>query len=387
MSKEDYYETLGVNNSASDGEIKQAYRKKAMKHHPDRNKGDKKAEKEFKKINEAYYVLKDKEKKSQYDQFGHQAFENGGAGFKDFNFGGGFSDIFEEMFGDFDEDIGSIFGSERGRRRSGSSRTNTKEYGADLRYDMEVPLEEIFLGKKIVIHVPTKVKCETCNGNGHESNSKPERCPTCEGHGSVRASQGFFTIQQTCPDCRGEGQIIKNPCNSCSGTGRTDKKKSLSVEIPAGIENGTRIRLSGEGEAGYQGGPSGDLYIFIKEQPHSIFKRDAENLYCKAPIPMTTATLGGNIEVPTLDGSIVKVKIPSGTQSGSNFRLFNKGMPRVRQTGRGDLYLEAFVETPVNLSNNQKDLLKQFHGDKNKNTTSPQSEGFFNRLKDLWKKK
>ena len=387
MSKEDYYETLGVNNSASDGEIKQAYRKKAMKHHPDRNKGDKKAEKEFKKINEAYYVLKDKEKKSQYDQFGHQAFENGGAGFKDFNFGGGFSDIFEEMFGDFDEDIGSIFGSGTGRRRSGSSRTNTKEYGADLRYDMEVPLEEIFLGKKIVIHVPTKVKCETCNGNGHETNSKPERCPTCEGHGSVRASQGFFTIQQTCPDCRGEGQIIKNPCNSCSGTGRTDKKKSLSVEIPAGIENGTRIRLSGEGEAGYQGGPSGDLYIFIKEQPHSIFKRDAENLYCKAPIPMTTATLGGNIEVPTLDGSIVKVKIPSGTQSGSNFRLSNKGMPRVRQTGRGDLYLEAFVETPVNLSNNQKDLLKQFHGDKNKNTTSPQSEGFFNRLKDLWKKK
>ena len=387
MSKEDYYETLGVNNSASDGEIKQAYRKKAMKHHPDRNKGDKKAEKEFKKINEAYYVLKDKEKKSQYDQFGHQAFENGGAGFKDFNFGGGFSDIFEEMFGDFDEDIGFGSGSGRRRSRSNSSRTNTKEYGADLRYDMEVPLEEIFLGKKIVIHVPTKVKCETCNGNGHESNSKPERCPTCEGHGSVRASQGFFTIQQTCPDCRGEGQIIKNPCNSCSGTGRTDKKKSLSVEIPAGIENGTRIRLSGEGEAGYQGGPSGDLYIFIKEQPHSIFKRDAENLYCKAPIPMTTATLGGNIEVPTLDGSIVKVKIPSGTQSGSNFRLSNKGMPRVRQTGRGDLYLEAFVETPVNLSNNQKDLLKQFHGDKNKNTTSPQSEGFFNRLKDLWKKK
>ena len=382
---DDPYKILGVSREASDKEIKSAYRKLAMKFHPDRNPDDPVAEEQFKKINEAYYVLKDKEKKAQYDQFGHQAFENGGTGFQGFK--GGFSDIFEEMFGDFDEDIGSIFGSERGRRRSGSSRTNTKEYGADLRYDMEVPLEEIFLGKKIVIHVPKKVKCETCNGNGHESNSKPERCPTCEGHGSVRASQGFFTIQQTCPDCRGEGQIIKNPCNSCSGTGRTDKKKSLSVEIPAGIENGTRIRLSGEGEAGYQGGPSGDLYIFIKEQPHSIFKRDAENLYCKAPIPMTTATLGGNIEVPTLDGSIVKVKIPSGTQSGSNFRLFNKGMPRVRQTGRGDLYLEAFVETPVNLSNNQKDLLKQFHGDKNKNTTSPQSEGFFNRLKDLWKKK
>ena len=383
MSKEDYYETLGVNKSSSDGEIKQAYRKKAMKYHPDRNKDDKKSEKKFKKVNEAYYVLKDKEKKSQYDQFGHQAFENGGAGFKDSNVGGGFSDIFEEMFGDFDNDIGDVFGG--GRQRSG--RKNAKEYGSDLRYDMEVPLEEIFSGKKIIIHVPTKIKCETCNGNGYEANSKPETCPTCEGHGSIRTSQGFFTIQQTCPDCRGEGQVIKNPCNSCSGTGRVDKKKSLSVEIPAGVEDETRIRLSGEGEAGYNGGPHGDLYIFIKEKPHSIFKRDAENLYCKVPIPMITATLGGNIEVPTLDGSIVKVKIPRVTQSGDNFRLSNKGMPKVRQSASGDLYLEAFVETPVNLSSNQKDLLKKFNGDKNKNTTSPQSESFFDRLKDLWNKK
>ena len=381
MSKEDYYETLGVNKSSSNGDIKQAYRKKAMKYHPDRNKDDKQAEKKFKKINEAYYVLKDKEKKSQYDQFGHQAFEHGGAGFKDVNFGGGFSDIFEEMFGDFDEDVGSIF---EGRRRSG--RTKTKEYGTDLRYDMEVSLEEIFSGKKIIIHVPTKIKCATCNGNGYEADSKPETCPTCKGHGAVRTSQGFFTIQQTCPDCRGEGQIIKNPCNSCSGTGRVDKKKSLSVEIPAGVEDGTRIRLSGEGEAGYQGGPSGDLYIFIKEKPHSIFKRDVENLYCKAPIPMIDATIGGSIEVPTLDGSIVKVKIPSGTQSGSNFRLSNKGLPRFRQSGNGDLYLEAFVETPINLSSSQKNLLKKFNSEKNKKTTSPQSEGFFNRLKDLWNK-
>ena len=382
MSKEDYYETLAVNKSSSEAEIKQAYRKKAMKYHPDRNKGDKGAEKEFKKINEAYYVLKDKEKKAQYDQFGHQAFENGGSGFKDSNFSGDFSDIFEEMFGNFDDDIGGIFG---GRRRS--SRRNTKEYGADLRYDMEVSLEEIFSGKKIVVHVPTKIKCKTCDGNGHEANSKPETCSTCEGHGSVRASQGFFTIQQTCPECRGTGQVIKNPCNPCKGTGRIDKKKSLSVDIPAGVEDGTRIRLSGEGEAGYQGGPSGDLYIFIKEKPHTIFKRDAEHLYCRAPIPMTTATLGGNIEVPTLDGSIVKVKIPPGTQTGSNFRLSSKGMPIVRQNGKGDLYLEALVETPVNLSTNQKDLLKQFDGDKNKKTTSPQSEGFFDRLKDLWNKK
>jgi len=381
MSKEDYYETLGVNKSSSNGEIKQAYRKKAMKYHPDRNKDDKQAEKKFKTINEAYYVLKDKEKKSQYDQLGHQAFEQGGAGFKDFNFGGGFSDIFEEMFGDFDDDVGSIFG---GERRSGG--TKTKEYGADLRYDMEVSLEEIFSGKKIIIHVPTKIKCETCNGNGYEADSKPETCPTCKGHGAVRASQGFFTIQQTCPDCRGEGQVIKNPCNSCSGTGRVDKKKSLSVEIPAGVEDGTRIRLSGEGEAGYQGGPAGDLYIFIKEKPHSIFKRDVANLYCKAPISMIDATIGGSIEVPTLDGSIVKVKIPSGTQSGSNFRLSNKGLPRFRQNGNGDLYLKAFVETPVNLSSSQKDLLKKFDSEKNKKTTSPQSEGFFNRLKDLWNK-
>ena len=381
MSKQDYYETLGVNKSSSDGEIKQAYRKKAMKYHPDRNKDDKQAEKKFKKINEAYYVLKDKEKKTQYDQFGHQAFEHGGAGFKDVDFGGGFSDIFEEMFGDFDDDVGSIFG---GGRRSG--RTKTKEYGTDLRYDMEVSLEEIFSGKKIIIHVPTKIKCETCNGNGYEAGSKPETCPTCKGHGAVRASQGFFTIQQTCPDCRGEGQVIKNPCNSCSGTGRVDKKKSLSVEIPAGVEDGTRIRLSGEGEAGYHGGPSGDLYIFIKEKPHSIFKRDVENLYCKVPIPMIDATIGGSIEVPTLDGAIVKVKIPSGTQSGSNFRLSNKGLPRFRQSGNGDLYLEAFVETPVNLSSSQKDLLKKFDSEKNKKTTSPQSEGFFNRLKDLWNK-
>ena len=383
MSKEDYYETLGVDKSSSDDEIKKAFRKKAMKFHPDRNKGDKDAEKKFKKINEAYYILKDKEKKAQYDQFGHQAFENGGTGFNNFNFKGGFSDIFEEMFGDFDDDIGDIFGG--GRRRGGQSKT--KEYGADLRYDMEVSLEEVFSGKKIIIHVPTKIKCKTCNGAGHESGSQPEECPTCEGQGAVRASQGFFTIQQTCPDCRGEGQIIKNPCNDCSGTGRADKKKSLSVEIPAGVEDGTRIRLSGEGEAGYQGGPSGDLYIFIKEKPHSIFKRDSENLFCKWPIPMIDAILGGSIEVPTLDGSIVKVKIPPGTQSGNNFRLSSKGLPRFRQVGKGDLYLEAFVETPINLSNKQKDLLKQFNGDKNKKTTSPQSEGFFNRLKDLWNKK
>ena len=385
MTKEDYYETLGVNNSASDNEIKSAYRKQAMKYHPDRNKGDKESEKKFKQINEAYYVLRDKDKRAQYDQFGHQAFEgNGGAGFKDFDFkSSGFSDIFEEMFGDFDDGFGGIFGG--GGRRT--RRTSTKEHGADIRYDMEMSLEEIFSGKKGIIHVPTKAKCETCNGNGYEAGSKPETCPTCEGHGQVRASQGFFTIQQTCPDCRGAGEIIKNACKSCRGMGRVDKKKSLSVTIPAGVDDGTRIRLTGEGEAGIKGGPPGDLYIFIIEKPHSIFKRNGNSLYFKAPIPMTTAILGGTIEVPTLDGSIVKVKIPSGTQSGSNFRLSNKGLPEVRQKTRGDLFLEAFVETPVNLSAQQKELLKKFGEDKNQKNTSPKSEGFFSKLKDLWSEK
>ena len=384
MAKEDYYETLGVNNSASDGELKSAYRKQAMKYHPDRNKGNKESEKQFKKVNEAYYILRDKEKRAQYDQSGHQAFEgNGGAGFKDFDSGSGFSDIFEEMFSDFDDGFGGIFGG--GGRRS--RKTNTKEYGDDIRYEMEISLEEIFSGKKGIIHVSTKIKCISCNGNGHETDSKPETCPTCEGHGQVRTSQGFFTIQQTCPDCRGEGEVIKNPCKSCGGFGRVDKKKSLLVEIPAGVEDGTKIRLTGEGEAGIKGGPSGDLYIFIIEKPHSIFKRDVNNLYLQAPIPMITAVLGGAIEVPTLDGSIVKVKIPAGTQSGSNFRLSNKGLPEIRQKTRGDLFLEAFVETPVNLSKKQKDLLKQFEEDKNQKSTSPKSEGFFSKLKDLWLEK
>ncbi len=379
MSKEDYYQTLGVSNSATDAEIKSAYRKKAMQHHPDKNKGDKTSEKQFKKINEAYYVLKDKEKRSQYDQFGHQAFENNGAaGFKDFDFGSGFSDIFEEIFGGAGEDFG--FNSRGSRKR-------TSGQGSDLRYDMEVSLEDIFSGKKIIIHVPTKVKCSDCNGNGCKSGTSPETCPDCEGYGSVRASQGFFTIESTCPRCGGAGQAISDPCASCHGTGRVDKKKNLSVEIPAGVENGTRIRLANEGEAGERGGAPGDLYIFIIEKPHTIFKRNGGDLYCKAPIPMTTATLGGHIEVPTLDGTVVKVKIPSGTQSESNFRLSNKGMPRLKRGTKGDLFLQAFVETPVNLSSIQKNLLKQFEEDKTQKNTSPQSEGFFTKLKDLWSHK
>ena len=379
MAKEDYYETLGVNNSASDAEIKSAYRKQAMKYHPDRNKGDKESEKQFKKVNEAYYVLRDKEKREQYDQFGHQAFEgNGGAGFKDFNFSGNFSDIFDEIFGDFGEDFG---GNRQSSKRSASAQ------GADLRSDVEVGLEDIFFGKKIVIHVPKKDKCDDCNGSGCKPGTTSESCAECDGHGVVRISQGFFTMERTCSACRGSGEVIANPCGRCHGTGRFEKKKSLSVEIPAGVENGTRIRLSGEGEVGERGGPPGDLYIFILEKPHSIFKRDGMNLYCKVPIPMATAVLGGNIEVPTLGGAIVKVKIPEGTQSGSNFRLSNKGMPRVRSGGtKGDLFLEAFVETPVNLSRKQKDLLKkEFGEEKDQKTTSPQSEGFFAKLKDLFK--
>ena len=377
MAKEDYYETLGVNNSASGDEIKRAYRKQAMKHHPDRNKGDKTAEKQFKKVNEAYYVLKDKEKRAQYDQFGHEAFQNnGGAGFKDFDFGTGFSDIFDEMFGDFGEGLG--FGN---RKKAGR---RTRGQGADLRYDMEVSLEDVFLGKKIVIHVPTKIKCDSCNGNGCKSGTSPETCPDCEGYGTIRVSQGFFTMERTCPRCKGVGEAITNPCGKCHGSGRIDKKKSLSVEIPAGVEDGTRIRLSNEGEAGQRGEPHGDLYIFIIEKPHAIFKREGNDLYCKAPIPMTIAVLGGTIEVPTLDGTIVKVKIPAGTQSESNFRLSSKGMPRLKSGARGDLFLQAFVETPVNLSTKQKDLIKKFGEDKSQKSTSPQSEGFFSKLKDLW---
>ena len=377
MAKEDYYETLGVNNSASDDEIKRAYRKQAMKHHPDRNKGDKEAEKKFKKINEAYYVLKDKEKRNQYDQFGHQTFErNGGAGFKDFNVGSGFSDIFDEMFGDFGDDIG--FSNRK------SSQRKARNQGADLRYDMEVNLEEIFLGKKIVIHIPTKIKCDSCNGNGCKPGTTPETCPECEGHGTVRMSQGFFTIERTCPRCNGVGESITNPCEKCGGSGRKDKKKSLAVEIPAGVEDGTRIRLSGEGEAGERGGIPGDLYIFIIEKPHTIFKREGNDLYCKVPIPMAIAVLGGTIEVPTLDGAVVKVKIPPGTQSESNFRLSSKGLPKIKSGARGDLFLQAFVETPVNLSSKQKDLIKKFEADKSPKSISPQSEGFFSKLKELW---
>ena len=380
MSKEDYYQTLGVANSATSDEIKSAYRKKAMKYHPDRNKGDKESEKQFKKVNEAYYILKDKEKRAQYDQFGHQAFEgNGGAGFKDFNFGSGFSDIFDEMFGDF--------GNEFGFSGRGKNQRKTSNDGSDLRYDMEVSLEDIYAGKKIIIHIPAKIQCDDCKGNGCSPGTSTETCQECEGYGTVRVSQGFFTIERTCPKCSGNGETISSPCSKCSGSGRVDKKKSLSVEIPAGVENGTKIRLSGEGEAGTKGGQTGDLYIFIIEKPHSIFKREYSNLYCIAPIPMTTAALGGSIEVPTLDGSIAKVKIPQGTQSGSKFRLSNKGMPEMNQSSKGDLYLEAFVETPVNLSTDQKKLIKKFEEEKNQNSTSPQSEGFFSKLKDLWSEK
>ena len=378
MDWETACKTLKLSQKHTERCLKKAYYKQALKYHPDKNKS-KDAESKFKKINEAYYVLKDKEKKTQYDQFGHQAFENGGAGFKDFNFGGGFSDIFEEMFGDFDDDIGGIFG---GRRRN--SRTNTKEYGADLRYDMEVSLEEIFSGKKIVVHVPTKIKCKTCDGNGHESNSKPETCPTCEGHGSVRASQGFFTIQQTCPECTGSGEQISSLCKECKGIGKKQSKKKIFTNIPKGVDDGTRIRLSGKGEAGIKGEGNGDLYIFVSVKAHSIFKRSEENLFFEFPISLADATLGATVEVPTIDGGKAKVKIPAGTQNGKQFRLKEKGMPMMRNRDYGDLYIRAITEVPVSLTKEQKTLLEKFKKLED-SKTNPIMKNFFDKAKRFWK--
>ncbi len=374
MAKQDYYEQLGVERGASADDLKKAYRKLAMQYHPDRNPGDGEAERKFKEINEAYDVLKDDQKRAAYDRFGHAAFENGGGrggpGAGDFNFAQGFADIFDEMFGDF---MG-------GGRRGGANLR-----GADLRYNMEITLEDAFAGKQATIRVPTSILCEACNGSGGEKGAQPATCPTCRGHGKVRAQQGFFTIERGCPTCHGAGRVIQNPCKQCEGTGRTRKEKTLQVNIPAGVEEGTRIRLAGEGEAGLRGAPHGDLYIFLAIQPHHLFQRDAANIFCKVPLPMTTAALGGQIEVPTVDGGRARVTIPAGTQSGAQFRLRGKGMSVLRSPSRGDMFIEAAVETPVNLSKRQQELLKEFDeaGAKGK-STSPESEGFFSKVKEFW---
>jgi molecular chaperone DnaJ len=369
MAKQDYYETLGLGRSASPEDLKKAYRKLAMKHHPDRNPGDAASERQFKEVGEAYEVLKDQKKRQAYDRFGHAAFENGAgaAGTGGFNFTGGFADIFDEMFGEF---------AGGGRRRGAASR------GADLRYNMEISLEEAFQGKSAQIRVPTSVRCEDCEGSGAEAGSSPINCSTCQGRGRVRAQQGFFTIERTCPSCHGAGRVIEKACRSCEGAGRVHKEKTLQVNIPSGVEDGNRIRLGGEGEAGLRGSAPGDLYIFLSISDHRFFHRDGADIYCQVPIPMTKAALGGTIEVPAIDGGRARVNITAGSQNGQHFRLRGKGMSVMRSKSRGDMYIQIAVETPVNLTKQQQQLLRDFEAEGGK--TSPESEGFFTRVKEFW---
>lgn len=368
--KADFYETLGVEKSADEKALKSAFRKLAMQYHPDRNPGDASAEQKFKEINEAYETLKDPQKRAAYDRFGHAAFENGGmGGGQGFGGSGGFSDIFEDIFGE-------MMGR-RGRSSGG------RERGADLRYNMEITLEEAFNGKTAQIHVPVSVSCDECSGSGAKPGTQPVTCSMCSGSGRVRAAQGFFSIERTCPQCQGRGQIIQDPCGKCAGQGRVAEERSLSVNIPAGIDDGTRIRLSGEGEAGLRGGPSGDLYIFLSVKPHEFFQRDGADLFCKVPISMTTAALGGAFEVATLDGTQSRVKVPEGTQNGKQFRLKGKGMPVLRQQATGDLYIQVSIETPQNLTKRQRELLEEFDQISVKEN-HPQSSGFFSRMKDFF---
>ena len=373
MAKQDFYETLGVSKGANADELKRAYRKMAMQYHPDRNSGDKAAEQKFKDINEAYDVLKDDQKRAAYDRFGHAAFENGGMGGMGAGgfggFSGGFADIFEEMFG--------AMGG--GRRDAGNNRS-----GSDLRYNLEISLEDAFKGKQTTVRVNTFGQCETCRGSGAEPGSSPATCRTCQGHGRVRAQQGFFTIERACPTCQGAGTVIEKPCRSCGGQGRVRREKTLSVSIPPGVEDGTRIRLAGEGEVGMLGGGPGDLYIFISIAQHAIFQRDGANIYCRVPLPFTTAALGGAIEVPTVEGTRTKVTVPPGTQSGHRFRLKGKGMTVLRSPVRGDMYVQATVETPVNLTKRQQELLREFEKESENRKTNPESEGFFARVKEFF---
>ncbi|MER2537208.1 MAG: molecular chaperone DnaJ [Rhizobiaceae bacterium] len=368
--KADFYETLGVRKTADEKELKAAFRKLAMQFHPDKNPGDASCEHKFKEIGEAYECLKDPQKRAAYDRFGHAAFENGaGAGARGGFAAGGFGDIFEDIFGE-------MMG---GRRRSSGGR----ERGADLRYNMEITLEEAFAGKTAQIRVPASISCTDCSGSGAKPGTQPVTCQMCGGHGKVRASQGFFSIERTCPTCQGRGQTIKDPCPKCSGQGRVVEERSLSVNIPAGIEDGTRIRLANEGEAGMRGGPPGDLYIFLSVKPHEFFQRDGADLFCKVPISMTTAALGGSFEVATLDGSQTRVKVPEGTQNDRQFRLKGKGMPVLRQPTVGDLYIQTVVETPQNLSKRQRELLEEFEKLSSREN-SPESSGFFSRMKDFF---
>ncbi len=366
-TKQDFYATLGVPRDANADDLKKAYRKLAMKFHPDRNPGDKGAEAKFKEVNEAYDVLKDDQKRGAYDRFGHAAFEQGGGpapgGFAGgFSFEGGLGDIFEGLFGEM---------SGRGRTRSRS--------GADLRTQVEIDLSEAFSGTKVQLRVPTRVKCEVCDGTGSETRSREDTtCATCRGQGKVRAQQGFFLVERTCPTCGGAGRVIKNPCKVCYGNGTVQGERTLQVAVPAGVEDGTRIRLAGEGEAGPQGAPPGDLYVHVGIRAHDIFQRDGANIYCRVPIPLTRAALGGEIEVPSIDGTRAKVKIPAGAQTGDQFRLRAKGFSVLRSTERGDMYIQVAVETPQHLTRRQRELLEEFERESESNAkANPESEGFF----------
>lgn len=383
MSKRDFYEVLGVDRGADAAAIKAAYRKLAMQFHPDRNPGDAEAEAKFKEIGEAYSILSDADKRAAYDRMGHAAFQNGGGGAGPFGAGGfggtssaaDFADIFEQVFGD---------AFAMGRRSGAGARRGGPARGADLRYDMEISLEDAFHGKDAEIRVPTTMTCDRCKGDGAEPGTGVTSCDTCSGAGRIRRTQGFFTMEQTCPTCGGRGQYVETPCQECDGVGRVRKMRDLKVQIPAGVEDGMRIRLAGEGEAGARGGPRGDLYIFVSVKPHEIFERDGPNLYCRAPVPMVTAALGGEIDAPTIDGGKVQIRIPEGSQTGERMRLRSKGMVKLQSGGtRGDMFVEVFVETPRKMTERQKDLLREFcaiSGD----GCNPESEGFFKRVKRFW---
>ena len=368
MSKRDFYDVLGASKTASADELKKAYRTKARELHPDRNSDNPNAEAQFKEANEAYEILKNPDKKAAYDRFGHAAFEGGrqpGQG----DFSNSFSDVFEDLFGDF---MG-------GGQQSGGNRASK---GSDLRYNMTIPLEEAFSGVSKEIKISTSVACEPCSGKGAESGSDPETCNTCAGRGKVRAQQGFFTVERGCPTCSGMGKIIKNPCRKCRGTGLQEKESSLSVTIPSGVESGQRIRLANKGEAGPRGGATGDLYIFIEVQEHPLFQREGAHLLCEIPVSMITAALGGETEVPTIDGGRSRVKVPAGSQSGTQMRLRGKGMPTLRGGSVGDMHLEISVETPINLTAKQKELLTEFEtlGEEN----NPHLSKFFSKVKSFW---
>ncbi|MGR3485455.1 MAG: molecular chaperone DnaJ [Paracoccaceae bacterium] len=378
MSKRDYYEVLGLKKGADADAIKKAYRQKAKELHPDRNTDNPRAEAQFKEAGEAYEVLKDADKRAAYDRFGHAAFEGGmgggggrpgGAGGQG-DFASAFSDVFDDLFGNF-----------AGARQAGAGRGRASR-GSDLRYNLRVTLEEAFSGLQKAVTIPTSVACGNCDGTGADDGSEPTTCPTCSGMGKVRMQQGFFTVERTCPTCSGLGQIIKNPCHVCGGQGRVERERQLSVNIPAGVETGTRIRLAGEGEAGMRGGPAGDLYIFIETREHDLFERDGTHLHCAVPVSMSQAALGGDIEVPTIDGGRSRVKIPAGSQSGRQMRLRGKGMPALRGGGRGDMFIELAVETPVNLTSRQRELLREFEREASDN--NPQASKFFSSVKGFW---